>query len=123
MQLNLLSELERFPGVESAGMTNFLPATGATLNYQIVVEGLAQTEENGTYTVGERTVDRGLSEGDEDPSARRQLVPDAGGDRLSKPAPGKAMVNRRFVELYGKGQNVIGRHFRFAQNPADLSPR
>jgi putative ABC transport system permease protein len=35
---------------------------------------------------------------------------------MKKAAPTKAMVNRRFVDLYGKGQNVIGRHFRFAQD-------
>lgn len=28
--------------------------------------------------------------------------------------PSKALVNRRFVELYAKGQNVIGRHLRFS---------
>ncbi len=121
MQLNLLSELERFPGVESAGMTNFLPATGATLNYQIVVEGLAQTEENGTYTVGERTVDPGYMKAMKIPLLAGSLCPRLEVIDMSKPAPGKAMVNRRFVELYGKGQNVVGRHFRFAQDLASTS--
>jgi len=31
-------------------------------------------------------------------------------------------VNRRFVELYAKGQNVVGRHYRFAQNGVLQSP-
>jgi ABC-type antimicrobial peptide transport system permease subunit len=36
--------------------------------------------------------------------------------------PAKAMVNRRFVEVYGKGQNLIGRHFRFAQDAVTQLP-
>jgi putative ABC transport system permease protein len=36
--------------------------------------------------------------------------------KVDKPTPAKAMVNRRFVELYGKGQDIVGRHYRFAQN-------
>lgn len=122
MQMNLLQELERFPGVESAGMTNFLPATGATLNYQIVVEGLAQTEENGSYTVGERTVDAGYIKAMKIPLLAGSLCPALDVLDESKAVPAKAMVNRRFVELYGKGQNVIGRHFRFAQNPGTSMP-
>jgi putative ABC transport system permease protein len=122
MQLSLLSELERFPGVEAAGMTNFLPATGATLNYQIVVEGLAQTEEHGTYTVGERTVDAGYLKALRIPLLAGNWCPAAPPLDPDKSVPAKAMVNRRFVELYGKGQNVIGRHFTFAQNLVTTAP-
>jgi putative ABC transport system permease protein len=116
MQLHILSELERFPGVESAGMTNFLPATGATLNYQIVVEGLAQTEENGTYTVGERTISSGYLKAMRIPLLAGSSCPTTEVVNEKNRVPSKALVNRRFVELYGKGQNVIGRHYRFAQN-------
>jgi len=122
MQLSILSELERFPGVEAAGMTNFLPATGATLNYQIVLEGLAQTEEHGTYTVGERTVDAGYLKALRIPLLAGSWCPAAPPLDPDKSVPGKAMVNRRFVELYGKGQNVIGRHFTFAQNLVTTAP-
>ena len=75
MQLEILSALERFPGVESAGLTNFLPATGATLNYQIVLEGIAQTEESATFTTGERTVSAGYLKALEDSVARGRMVP------------------------------------------------
>lgn len=122
MQVNILSELERFPGVESAGMTNFLPATGATLNYQIVIEGLAQTEDNGTYTVGERTVTAGYLQALKIPLVAGSRCPPVEPVDSSRSAPGRAMVNRRFIELYGKGQNVIGRHLRFAKNPATTPP-
>src|SRR5262249_47028365 len=59
MQLSILAELARFPGVEAAGMTNFLPATGATLNSQISLEGMTQGEEAGLYTTGYRNVTAG----------------------------------------------------------------
>jgi putative ABC transport system permease protein len=39
MQQQLLGELERLPGVQAAGMTNFLPATGATLRFGVALEG------------------------------------------------------------------------------------
>ncbi len=116
MQLALLSAFERFPGVEAAGMTNFLPATGATLNYQITVEGLAQTEENGTYTVGERTVSSGYLKALKIPLLAGEWCPELQPFDFAKPVSEKAMVNRRFVELYAKGQSVIGRHFIFSQN-------
>ncbi len=117
LQLQLLAELERYPGIEAAGMTNFLPATGATLNYQITLEGLSQTEDNGTYTVGERTVSSGYLKALKFPLVAGVWCPAVEPLDFTKPAPAKAMVNRRFVELYGKGQNIIGRHFRFSQNP------
>jgi putative ABC transport system permease protein len=122
MQLGILSAFERFPGVEAAGMTNFLPATGATLNYQIVLEGLAQTEEHGTYTVGERTVSSGYLQALKIPLLAGSWCPAVEPLKVDKPTPAKAMVNRRFVELYGKGQDIVGRHYRFAQNPVTELP-
>jgi putative ABC transport system permease protein len=122
MQLNILSELERVPGVEAAGMTNFLPATGATLNYQIVVEGLAQTEENGAYTVGERTVSTGYLKALKIPLLAGDWCPAVKPLQSEEPPPAKAMVNRRFVEMYGKGQNLIGRHYRFGKSLSDAMP-
>ena len=32
----------------------------------------------------------------------------------------KEMVNRRFVELYGNGQNIVGHHLKFAENSPDV---
>jgi putative ABC transport system permease protein len=121
MQVSILSELERFPGVEAAGMTNFLPATGATLNYQIVLEGLAEPQETGTYTVGERTVTSGYLQALRIPLLAGSWCPAVQPVDDSQ-VPGKAMVNRRFIDLYGKGQSIVGRHFRFAQNPATSPP-
>jgi putative ABC transport system permease protein len=124
LQIDILSSLQRLPGVEAAGVTNFFPAANATLNYQIVLEGLARTEEGATYTTGSRTVSSGYLQALKYPLVAGEwcpaIKPFTGFD---KPVAGKAMVNRRFAELVGKGQSVIGRHLRFAQNspgmPAD----
>lgn len=48
MQQRLISGLHKIPGVQVAGMTNFLPASGATLRNKIVLEGAAATEETGS---------------------------------------------------------------------------
>ncbi len=124
LQLDILASLQRLPGVEAAGVTNFFPAGGGTLNYQIVLEGIAGSDENSTFTVGERTVSGGYLQALKFPLIAGEWCPAL--QRFTgfdKPVPGKAMVNRRFVDLYGKGQNIVGRHLRFAQNgptmPAD----
>jgi putative ABC transport system permease protein len=120
MQQNLIGELSRLPGVEAAGITNFLPASGATLRYQVLLEGISTTENQGTMPIGERTVSPGylkalrapLLAGDWCP----ELVP------LDQNRPPKDMVNRRFVEVYAHGQNVVGRHLHWAEwanAPAD----
>jgi putative ABC transport system permease protein len=123
LQLDILSAVERLPGVESVGVTNFFPATGATLNYQVTLEGIARTEEAPTFTVGERTVSAGYLQALKYPLAAGEwcpaMKPFAGFD---KPEPGHAMVNRRFVEMYAKGQGVVRRHLRFAQNPPNVPP-
>ena len=59
LQERLVQELQQLPGVRAAGFTNFFPATGATLRYQVRVEGLAGPETDGYLTVGERTITPG----------------------------------------------------------------
>src|SRR5262249_40375281 len=59
MQERLLAELMRLPGVEAAGITNFLPASGATLRYQIALEGNAATDDASRLPAGSRTVSAG----------------------------------------------------------------
>jgi putative ABC transport system permease protein len=60
MQENLLDQLERTPGVEAAGFANFLPASSATLRYQVALVETARTEETGKITTGERSISRGI---------------------------------------------------------------
>ncbi|HKX00172.1 MAG TPA: ABC transporter permease [Bryobacteraceae bacterium] len=114
MQEKLLAELKQFPGVESAGFANFLPTMGATLRYQVTLEGLARTDETGRITVGERSISRGYLGALGAPILSGQDCPDLRAVATSDP---KALVSRRFVESYGKGRNLIGRHFRGLEDP------
>jgi putative ABC transport system permease protein len=110
MQDTLLAALQDMPGVRAAGFTNFLPATGATLRYQVFMQGLAGTDQNGGITVGERTITAGY--------LQAIGVPLVGGAWCETPRAGQtsqptAMVNQRFVEEAAGGTNVVGRTFRF----------
>jgi putative ABC transport system permease protein len=110
LQERLVAELEQLPDVMAAGITNFLPATGATLRYQVALEGFATPEDNGKITVGERTVSGGY--------LKALGVSLVGGDwcpplRADFEAPRKAMVNRAFADRLRL--DPIGRHFTFDQ--------
>jgi len=110
MQEALLDRLYQTPGVQAAGFANFLPASGATLRYQVVLNG--GTEK---LTVGERSISRGYLNALGAPILAGQDCPDL--RTLTKP-PYKAMVNRRFVELFGKGSDLVGQHIQFATDLA-----
>ncbi|HEY7390925.1 MAG TPA: ADOP family duplicated permease [Bryobacteraceae bacterium] len=107
MQEQLLAELRRLPGVEAAGITNFLPASGATLRYQAALEGAATTEDEGRMPAGERFVSPGYLQALRAPLLAGTWCPEL---RLDFQSPPKAMVNRRFVDVYAHGANVVGRH-------------
>src|SRR5262249_2566855 len=103
--------LQNLPGVVSAGTTNFLPATGATLRYQIALEGnggQALSEDNGEITEGERTGSGGYH-----PALGIPLL--AGGWwpplRFAFKARRRALVNRAFADRYGP--DLVGRHLAF----------
>lgn len=114
LQERLVAELERLPDVVAAGITNFLPATGATLRYQVTLEGLATSDDHGKITVGERTVGGGYLR-----ALGAALVAGAWCPALRHDfkTPPKAMVNRAFAERYGP--SLIGRHIRFDQSNLD----
>ena len=117
MQEQLIGELQRIPGVQAAGMTNFLPASGATLRNNITLEGMAATEETGNMPVGYRLVSPGYLQGLQTPLQAGTWCPEL----VAKPsATPKMMVNRRFMEVYGHGQNVVGRHVSFVGYNANL---
>ena len=117
LQEQLISDLRRLPGVEAAGITNFLPASGATLRYQAEVEGLARSEDQGKMPSGERTVSPGYLQALHVPLLTGEWCPEL---RLDFQAPGKAMVNRRFAEVYGRGENLVGRRLRLDGVPMQI---
>jgi putative ABC transport system permease protein len=117
MQAALLDQLDRTPGVEAAGFANFLPASGATLRYQVALVETAGDK----ITTGERSITRGylktlgapILAGADCPNLRTLLQP-----------PPKALVNRRFAELFGQGRNLVGQHLRMLDvgYPPDAPP-
>jgi putative ABC transport system permease protein len=113
IQTDLLTELARRPGVLAAGMTNFLPASRATLRYEISLEGYSAQPETNKILVGERTVG-----GDYFQTLRLPLIQGRSCPELrpvGSGAPAKAVVNRRFVEMYGTGAPLIGRRLGFGK--------
>jgi putative ABC transport system permease protein len=113
LQERLVEELQRLPGVRAAGFTNFFPATGATLRYQVHVEGLAGPEADGNLTVGTRTVTPGYLKALQVPLIAGEWCPEV---RSGPAAQRTAMVNARFVDLYAGGHNLIGRNLIVAQS-------
>ncbi|MDE3156849.1 MAG: ABC transporter permease [Acidobacteriota bacterium] len=114
MQERLVSTLEHYPGVTAAGLTNFLPSTGATLRFQVTIQGLTPADRPQGVNVGERTVSVGYLKALRVPLVAGRWCPDL---RYDPKAPRTVLVNRRFVDLYGEGQNVVGREIRFTQDP------
>jgi predicted permease len=110
LQENLLQSLRRQPGVEAAGFANFLPASGATLRYQFTLDGsVAGAEESGRLNLGARSISDGYLRALGAPLLAGHDCPDL---RQAGAGHPKALVNRRFVELYGDGQSVVGRHLQ-----------
>ena len=107
MQQQLLDEMGRLPGVQSAGMTNFLPTTGATLRFEVLLEGSSGDADTGKTLVGERTVGGSYFQ-----ALRMPIVEGEGCGALQTDikAPVKAIVNRTFVEKYAQGGPMVGRH-------------
>jgi predicted permease len=114
LQEQLISRLEQLPHVEAAGFANFLPATGATLRYQVSVEGLSGPNADGTMTVGSRMITRGYLPALGARLAIGEWCPPLKADFT---APRHAIVNQRFVDQYAQGQNLVGRTMRMVQGP------
>ncbi len=119
MQEDLIAKLERVPGVEAAGFTNFLPAMGATLRFPVVLDQATSGGETSAINAGERSITKDYLKAIGAPLLAGQSCPDL--RALTSQAP-KALVSRRFAALYGNGRNLIGRHFRFAEFPAGNPP-
>lgn len=115
MQQRVLERLRRLPGVVAAGFSNFLPASDATLQYQLLIQGVAGPGANGAFSAGERSVSPGYFA-----ALRVPIV--AGTDCPAMPimsnavASGQAVVNEAFVKAFLHGQTAVGREWRFVQD-------
>ena len=111
LQTQLLERLEQLPHVSDAGMTNFLPASGATLRYQVSVDGIAGPNPDGSVTVGTRMISGGYLRAIRAPLLAGAWCPTPSSDPKT---PLYAMLNQRFVKRYAEGQNVVGRTLRMS---------
>jgi putative ABC transport system permease protein len=116
MQKNLVEQLEQIPGVLAAGFSNFLPASDATLRYQIQLQEVARTEDSGKISVGERGIGGDYLQALNASVAVGESCPLI--DKVTPAAP-KALVNRRFADLYSKGRNLVGMHFHWNEDRPD----
>ncbi len=112
LQTSLVEAFARMPGVEAAGLVNFLPATGGTLRFGVRVEGLAGPDANGAMQVGQRTVSVGYLRA----LGVRLVAGDWCGPLQNDPKarPG-VMLSQSFVDRFTQGQNVIGRELQFVE--------
>ena len=110
--------MQELPHVQAAGLTNFLPATGATLRYQVLVEGLPGSNADGSITVGTRMIG-----GEYLRAIRAPLVSGSSCPELSarSNAPPAAIVNKRFVEAHAAGENLVGRTLQMTQFAASYT--
>ena len=116
LQRDVVGRLRELPYVEAAGTTNFLPATGATLRYQVRVDGLAGTDAESTITSGARMIAGGYF---------AALGATVAGEPCPAEMPAsssqRALVNRKFVETHAPGQNLIGRSLTVVQGGGPLT--
>jgi putative ABC transport system permease protein len=112
LQEQLIQNLEQLPHVQAAGLANFLPATGATLRYQVLIDGLAGPNADGSMTIGSRMIGGGYLRALRAPLVAGSWCP---AFKMDFKAPRSAIVNQRFVEAYAQGQNLVGRSLRQTQ--------
>src|SRR6185503_3644990 len=108
MQLELLNAFRNIPGVTNAGFANFLPASNATIRYQVDLgAGAASDRANGRdhLTVGERSITDGYLPALGAHMAAGTTCPNLAVVQANAP---KVLVNRRFVQEYAGGRNVVG---------------
>ena len=118
LQEQLIAKLQELPHVQAVGLANFLPATGATLRYQVLVEGLAGSNADGSITVGTRMIGAEYLR-----AIRAPLVAGSSCPELSarSNAPPAALVNKRFVDAHAAGENLVGRTVRITQFTASYT--
>jgi predicted permease len=115
LQAQLLGRLAELPHVQGVGMTSFLPATMATLRYQVRVQGLTGPNADGTMTVGVRMISSGYLPAIHVPLVAGEWCPAPS----TEATPLTVMVNQRFVDVFAPGQQLAGRILRMVMATAE----
>ena len=118
LQKNLIDRLAQIPGVVAAGYSNFLPASDATLRSQIQLQEIARTDDSGKISVGTRSIGGGYLKALNATLVAGEPCPVLG--KITAATP-KALVNRRFADMYSNGQSLIGMHFHFVDDRPDTA--
>lgn len=116
LQKTILTELQRLPQVESAGVTNFLPAENASLRYPVTIAGLPGAGADNADVAGSRTVSGGYLRALQIPLLSGETCP---AFQAQSDQPPKALVNRSFAEEFGRGQNLVGKYFTRPDFPSN----
>lgn len=116
MQRDIVAALGNMAGATAVGFSNFLPASSATIRYRVHLVDMtpgAQATERDLLTVGERSVTAGYFR-----ALGARLMTGAACPPLEHAREGgpKVLVNRRFVDAYARGQNVVGRFLRWSDD-------
>lgn len=116
MQRDIVAALGNMAGATAVGFSNFLPASSATIRYRVHLVDMtpgAQATERDLLTVGERSVTAGYFR-----ALGARLVTGAACPPLEHAREGgpKVLVNRRFVDAYARGQNIVGRFLRWSDD-------
>jgi predicted permease len=106
MQEQLVAQLSSLPGVSGAGITNFLPAPGGSLRYQVKVAGLAGGSDDGYIPVGARMISAGYHQALRVPTISGTGCPPF---RFDFDMPRTALINRAFLDTHAAGQSLLGR--------------
>lgn len=118
MQQRFVAALGSIPGVTAVGFSNFLPASNATLRYQVHLQGVAREESSSDatqLTVGERGVTSDYFRAIGARLSAGSSCPGLSDVRSETP---KVLVNRRFVAAFasgGRAQDVVGRYLTWTQ--------
>jgi len=120
MQRDIVAALANTPGVTAVGFSNFLPASNATIRYRVHLLDMApgaQAADRDLLTVGERSVTAGYFR-----ALGARLVTGAACPSLEHVREGgpKVLVNRRFVDAYARGQQLVGRFLRWSDDRPDV---
>ena len=116
MQRDIVAALGNMAGATAVGFSNFLPASSATIRYRVHLVDMtpgAQATERDLLTVGERSVTAGYFR-----ALGARLMTGAACPPLEHAREGgpKVLVNRRFVDAYARGQNIVGRFLRWSDD-------
>jgi putative ABC transport system permease protein len=109
LQEQLIARLQEVPGVRAAGFTNFLPASGASLRSQAIVDGLTPLTDSVGFTVGTRTVTPGYLRALSVPLVAGAWCAEPRADLDNAAKVREVMVNRQFVARDANGLEILGR--------------